>query len=42
MRKPALITILLLAIVAVIYVMSAKRAAEEEAELWSEALDPVF
>jgi putative copper export protein len=42
MRKSALITVMLLLGVTVFYVMRAKKAAEEEAELWSEALDPVF
>ena len=42
MRKSALVTVLILLAATVFYVMRAKRAAEEEAELWSEALDPVF
>jgi len=42
MKKPALITLLVLAVVVFLYVIRAKKAAEAEAELWSEALDPVF
>ena len=42
MKKPALFTLLVLAVLVFLYVARAKRAAEAEAELWSEALDPVF
>ena len=42
MRKSALITLLLLVGLVIAYVLRAKKAAEAEAELWSEALDPVF
>jgi len=42
MKKSALITIVLILGLLVVYVARAKKAAEAEAELWSEALDPVF
>jgi len=42
MKKTAVITVLVLAGLLCVYVARAKRAAEAEAELWSEALDPVF
>ena len=42
MKKSAVITLAALAIIVCVYVARAKRAAEAEAELWSEALDPVF
>jgi hypothetical protein len=42
MKKSVLVTLILLTGLVVAYVATAKRAAEAEAELWSEALDPVF
>jgi len=42
MKKSALITLVLLVGLIFVYVARAKKAAEAEAELWSEALDPVF
>jgi len=42
MKKSALIALLALACLLCVYVFRAKKAAEAEAELWSEALDPVF
>jgi len=42
MKKSVLITVLVLAALMFCYVVRAKKAAEAEAELWSEALDPVF
>jgi len=42
MKKPALITLGVLAVLLGLYVARAKKAAEAEAELWSEALDPAF
>ena len=42
MRKSVLITLVVLAGLACVYVVRAKNAAEAEAELWSEALDPAF
>jgi len=42
MKKPALITLAVLISLLCVYVARAKKAAEAEAELWSEALDPVF
>jgi len=42
MKKSALIMLAVLAALGFCYVARAKKAAEAEAELWSEALDPVF
>ena len=42
MKKSALITVIVLAGLLFVYIARAKRAADAEAELWSEALDPVF
>ena len=42
MKKSALVTLAVIAGLLFVYVARAKRAAEAEAELWSEALDPVF
>ncbi|MDR0782543.1 MAG: DLW-39 family protein [Propionibacteriaceae bacterium] len=42
MKKSALITLAVLAVVVGVYVARARKAAQAEAELWSEALDPVF
>ena len=42
MKKRLFFTLLILAGLGFLYVTNAKRAAEAEAELWSEALDPAF
>jgi hypothetical protein len=42
MKKKLFLTLLILAGLGFLYVARAKRAAEAEAELWSEALDPAF
>jgi len=42
MKKSALIGVVILAGLLGWYVARAKKAAEDEAELWSEALDPVL
>ena len=42
MKKPVLIALVVLASLVCVYVVRAKNAAEAEAELWSEALDPAF
>jgi len=42
MKKSALIGLAVLVGLAFVYVARAKRAAEAEAELWSEALDPAY
>ena len=42
MKKSVLIILAVLAGLVCVYVVRAKKAAEAEAELWSEALDPVF
>ncbi|MDR2973984.1 MAG: DLW-39 family protein [Propionibacteriaceae bacterium] len=42
MKKRVLVILAVLAIFGFVYVTRAKRAAEAEAELWSEALDPAF
>jgi len=42
MKKKVFWIILLVAVAGFVYVARAKKAAEAEAELWSEALDPAF
>ncbi len=42
MKKHVLAVLAILAVLGFVYVAHAKKAAEAEAELWSEALDPAF
>jgi len=42
MKKSALIALVALVTLFFVYVAQAKKAAEDEAELWSEALDPAY
>ena len=42
MKKHVLIILAILAILGFAFIARAKKAAEAEAELWSEALDPAF
>ncbi len=42
MKKHVLIILAFLAAFGFVFIARAKRAAEAEAELWSEALDPAF
>jgi len=42
MKKKLLWIVILVAVAGFAYVAHAKKAAEAEAELWSEALDPAF